>query len=561
MRVLYHGVSVYQVLCCIVHRLAYHEKEVAILMISEHYAPKPERMHFIYNLKKLQIFDEVMVVPEANFKKKRGRKLDKNSSPSQIEMVIKNICREFEGWAPKISSFDKIYIASDNWSLGIYCLWNKIPYYYFEDACGMLTDLERYYEIIQSTDMDNCIISKYLHGAGQSKLARKLYCNIEYQKGDISDERIEDFSIYHILREKIPHKIHRILKIYDSEPYEMDDKREVSLFLTQFIRSLAIKDLNMQREMTALLLDYFAKDTILAFKSHPKDIFINYRQMGENMYIVRRNLPSELLPFLFPRQLKSAITASSTSIRGLGKLAKEYYSFSPDIEKNYLYLHTAYTIIKIIENVREERKININMEEDSYLDNFLRFYGLQRREQNILTQKRRGQVYEGEDTQISNIFVETDGVKKRERQMEVKDTKKRDIVIFDNCEDKYSICLQYTKEELKKFLVWNLRVKREEESYFFYQKQIWVYCGDDKIRKDLKNLKIEKKLELSKQILQIQSQEVDEMTRLEGKKRALEYIMERKARNGEEDKEQELDEDEMIENFYFQRNFKQNWNI
>lgn len=101
MRVLYHGVSVYQVLCCIVHRLAYHEKEEAILMISEHYAPKPERMHFIDNLKKLQIFDDVMVVPEASFKKKRGRKLDRNSSPSQIEMVIKNICREFEAWAPK----------------------------------------------------------------------------------------------------------------------------------------------------------------------------------------------------------------------------------------------------------------------------------------------------------------------------------------------------------------------------------------------------------------------------------------------------------------------------
>lgn len=552
MRVLYHGVSVYQVLCCIVHRLAYHEKEEAILMISEHYAPKPERMHFIDNLKKLQIFDDVMVVPEASFKKKRGRKLDRNSSSSQIEMVIKNICREFEAWAPKILSFDKIYIASDNWSLGIYCLWNKIPYYYFEDACGMLTDLERYYEIIQSTDMDNCIISKYLHGAGQSKLALKLYCNMEYQKGDMSDERIEDFSIYHILREKIPHKIHRILKIYDSEPYEIEDKKEVSLFLTQFIRSLAIKDLNLQREMTALLLDYFANDTMIAFKSHPKDVFINYRELGENIYIVRRNLPSELLPFLFPRQLKSAITASSTSIRGLGELAKEYYSFSPDIEKNYFYLHTAYTIVKIIENVKEEKKIDINMEEDSYLDNFLRLYGLQN--------KGESQVDEGSSSQMGTIFVETDGVKKRERQITIKNIGARDIVIFDNCEDKYSSCLQYTKEELEKFLVWNLSVRKEGESYSSYQKQIWSYFGDEKIRENLKNLKIEKKLELSNQILQIQSKEVDEMIRLEGKKRALQYILERKGR-AEVEKEQQLEEDEMIENFYFQRNFRQNQNI
>ncbi len=557
MRVLYHGVSVYQVLCCIVHRLAYHEKDEAILMISEHYAPKPERMHFINNLKNLHIFDEVMIVPEASFKKKRGRKLDKNSSPSQIELVIKNICREFEGWAPKLSSFHKIYIASDNWSLGIYCLWNKIPYYYFEDACGMLTDLERYYEIIQSTDMDNCIISKYLHGAGQSKLARKLYCNIEYQKGDISDERIENFSISYILREKIPHKIDSILKIYDSEPYKMDDKKDVSLFLTQFIRSLAIKDLNIQREMTALLLDYFAGKTIIAFKPHPKDIFINYRQLGKNRYIVRRNLPSELLPFLFPKQLKSAITASSTSIRGLGKLAKEYYSFSPDIEKNYLYLHIAYTIVKIIENVKEEKKIEINMKEDSYLDNFLRFYGLQKKEENILSQRGVSKICEKSHIQIGTIFIETDGDKRREGQMDIKNIGERDIVIFDNCEDKYNICLQYTKEELEKFVVCNLRVRKEEESYFSYQKQIWVYSGEDKIRENLKNFKIEKKLELSNQILQIQSKEADERVRLEGKKKALQYIMDRRIEE-KVDKEQQLDEDEMIESFYFQRDFKQN---
>lgn len=553
MRVLYHGVSVYQVLCCIVHRLAYHEKEEAVLMISQHYASKPERLHFRHNLKSLKIFDEVIVVPEANFKKKRGRKLDKNSNSSQIETVIKNICREFERWAPEITSFDKIYIASDNWSLGIYCLWNKIPYYYFEDACGMLTDLERYYEIIQSTDMDNYIISKYLHGAGQSKLALKLYCNVEYQKGNICDDRIEHFSIYSILREKIPQKVSVILKVYDSEPYKMDEGRDVVLFLTQFIRSLAIKDLNMQKDMTAVLLDYFAGNAAIVFKSHPKDSYINYRQLGKNNNIIPRNLPSELLPFLFPKQLKAAITASSTSIRGLGTLAREYYSFNPDIEENYLYLHTAYAIAKLIEIFGREYKIYINMREDSYLDNFLQFYQIQDKEEGALTIEPKGKEQKIKDAKRGRIFVETDREKKR-RQLDIRKMEEKDIAIFDNCQDKYSVCLQYTEEELEKFFVWNVQVREENATYFLYQKQIWVYCKDERLKKKLKKLK--KKLKFSKQIIEIQGQEVDERVRLEGKRRALENRM-----RGEEEREKEkqLDEDEMIENFYFQRNFKQNF--
>lgn len=554
MRVLYHGVSVYQVLCCIVHRLAYHEKEEAVLMISEHYAPKPERQHFIQNLKYLQIFDEVLVVPEASFKKKRGGKLDKSSNSSQIEAVIKNICREFEGWAPKITSFDKIYIASDNWSLGIYCLWNKIPYYYFEDACGMLTDLERYYEIIQSSDMDNYIISKYLHGVGQSRLALKLYCNLEYQKGSICDDRIEDFSIHSILREKIPHNVSVILKIYDSEPYKMDEGRDVVLFLTQFIRSLAIKDLDMQRDMTAVLLDYFAEDAAIVFKSHPKDSFINYRQLGENNHIIPRNLPSELLPFLFPRQLKAAITASSTSIRGLGRLAREYYSFSPDIEENYLYLHTAYAITKLIEGFGREYKIYIDGGEESYLDNFLRFYQMQEKEE-MISKKAGEERRLRKDEKRGSIFIETDK-EEGKRTLDIKSLNQKDIVIFDNCEDRYSICLQYTEEELEKFFVCNVWVRGEDKTYFSYQKQIWVYCEDEREKEKLEKLRIKKKLGRSRQIIEVQVRRVDEQMRLEGKKRALEYRMREEKKMS---RKQELDEDEKIENFYFQRNFKQNF--
>ncbi len=545
-KVLYHGVSVYQILCAMVHRLAYHGQDEAAVMISEYYAPKPELQHFVENLKKFKIFDDVWIVPEAKFKKKRGKKLDEKSNLAQIEAVIKNICREFEKWGVDLSCFDKIYIASDNWSLGIYCLSHKIPYFYFEDACGMLTDLERYNEIIRENDMDNYIISKYLHGAGRSKLARKLYCNVEHQIGDINEkeikDRIEDFSIHTILREKIPDKIPLILKIYDSKPYKMDEKKEVVLFLTQFVRSLARKDLNMQREMTALLLDYFSENAVVVFKEHPKDSFLNYHQFGEDTYKIERKLPSELLPFLFSRQLKAAITASSTSIWGLGDLAREYYSFSPHIESNYLYLHTAYGIAKIVENILKQVdvEIEIEMEEKIYLENFLKLFQI----------KNENRIH----------FCENN---RREG--------KRKLVIFDNAKESFDIYLRYEKEKLKNIIAYDIEIKNEKAVFIPYQKEIFVYCEDEEVSKILRKLKFKKKLRFSHQIIEMRAKMTDEMALLEGRKKALECEIERKklekerleqsdldVRSNAPEKtgEEEMEEDEKIESFYFQRSFR-----
>lgn len=518
MRVLYHGSTMCHILSCIVHRLAYHEEDEATLMIVEFYATLPVLEQFADKMKSLGLFNEILIVPEGTFKKKRGMNLKNDSSVEEIEQVITNICSEFDAWYPNVREFDEINIAADQWTLGVYCLWHKIPFNYFEDGCGMLSDLKRYYDIVKSMDVANYMISKYLGGVGQSSVVSKLYCNVEYQKEELTDERVVDFSIYDILKNKIPHKVNTILKLYDCEPYEMSDDKPVVLFLTQYIRTLAIKDLNVQRDITTLLLDYFAREAQVVFKAHPKDMYFKYDELIKDAYVIRRNLPSELLPFMFTKMLKRVITASSTSIGGVSMVAEESYSFTTDIEVNYSYLHIANAIVRIIKAVEEERNIVINLKEDLYIENFMKLYGISRND------KVRHE---------NSIFVETDGSAKIHTLIQLDKIKDKDIIIFDNYKNNFKFLKKYPDLSSENLIAWNLQIRNKRGNYIDIERQIWVYCKDGRMREKIGKMEFVEELTYSGKEVVMKPQEINDMLIMKGKMKALEYAL---SNNSKQDK-------------------------
>lgn len=510
MRILYHGATVYQVLSCIVHRMAYHAKDDTVLMIAEHYANGQVLENFTQKIKQLELFDDVWIVPEKEFKKKRGKKLGQKSSKTDIEQVIQNICQAFENWCPNFSEFEEIYVASDNWTVGIYCLAKKIPYHYFEDSCGILTDRKHYYDILRGLDSSNYVISNYLGGAGAAKTAIELICNLDYQKGDTSDERITHFSIYDTLKKQGTEQISKVLRLYDCEPYDMDAKRPVALFLTQKVLVLAVKDLNIQMDLTAILLDYFAEGMEIVFKPHPSDIYFDYEKIIKDSFVIRRSLPSELLPFMFDQKLKRAITASSTSIAGVEALTDESYSFSPDIEVNYSYLHVAYAMARIIEELKEERNIEINMKESSYLENFLKLLKI-----------------EGVHcTEYENyIFVETDNTPQIEEELDFKKLKKKDIILFDNYQNRYEFLLKYPDLNISNLLVWKLEVKQKDRKNIDIDHQIWLYCEDEQVREKLRKMEFTKELKNSNKTISLKPEQINQTLIMQGKIKALEYAL------------------------------------
>ena len=83
------------------------------------------------------------------------------------------------------------------------------------------------------------------------------------------------------------------------------------------------------------LVDYMCGDEyVLVVKPHPKDRWQNYRRIFSDCILLEKSEPSELLPFVIDREVDMALTASSTSIRGVDKFAIHSYCFTTDIETN-----------------------------------------------------------------------------------------------------------------------------------------------------------------------------------------------------------------------------------
>lgn len=311
--VLYHGSTMYHLLCCIVHRLAYNKDEKADLLILENIRPLNQRKEFFERLTRFGFFDSVRYVPEQNFKLSKGMALTEESSEEDIKTVVGNICTTFENWFKgDMRNYREIYVASDISSCGVYLNGNNIPYNYFEDASGMLSQLDRYLSITGSHNKTNFIVNRYVGGAGRSKNVKTKIGDLKHQQKGYYDEKAVDFSVYDTLKNVILDKVDAILEFFGdkSSSLELDDKS--CLLLTQDLNTLKIKDIDLQELTLTTIVDYICPDCKLIIKPHPKDRWQNYRRIFPNSVLLERAERAELLPFALGSKVDIAITESST---------------------------------------------------------------------------------------------------------------------------------------------------------------------------------------------------------------------------------------------------------
>ncbi len=374
--VLYHVSTTYQLLYCITHRLARHPREGAGLLLVEYIFPEARRKETVQRLLDTGWFSFVRLVPENQFKLRRGNSLTESSSPQEIEGVIRNICACVQGWlGMDVKQFSPIYIGSDQWSFGIYCLANQIPHVYIEDASGMLSQRERYMKITREISLTNYVISQYLHGAGTSEYETARLCDMRNFVPGFTDEKAVNFSIYDALKEEIPQKVPEILDFYGAKPVTVPQGRPVCMYMTQYLKSMAVKDLDVQEQITNLLVDYFAQGFQLVIKPHPKDQWLNYRRMFPEAVLLPPNINSELIPFLFDQPVQRVLTASSTSVGGMAPFAREVFQFTTEIETRFEHLHAVYLAAVLLgEAAKAWGPLHLSLQKVNavQLENFLR---------------------------------------------------------------------------------------------------------------------------------------------------------------------------------------------
>ncbi|MGN0114310.1 MAG: hypothetical protein ACI396_03200, partial [Acutalibacteraceae bacterium] len=374
--IVYHVTTMYQLLYIICHRLTVNRDEQCCLFITEYLLPEMQNGELFEKLNDNRWFDSITVIPEASFKLARGGALDENSSDREIDAVIENISNTFEKWV----DFDfykakAIYVASDQWSLGVYLLHNRIPYIYIEDGSGMLSQQERYLNITKKFSLSNYIICNRLCGAGRSDVVTACLCDLKNQTAGFYDKRAVDFSIYDAVS-AMPDTVKAALfDFYGITSITVHNSEKTCLFLTQFLQTLAKNELKTQEMLSTLLVDYFADGYHIMVKPHPKDKWLDYSRVFPECEIVPREINAELLPFVFDRPPKTAVTISSTAIGGLSEYVSRTISLGTGVETSPEILHVYYALAQILKRLDVQGDIDYCGVDKTAADCFVNAFG------------------------------------------------------------------------------------------------------------------------------------------------------------------------------------------
>lgn len=534
--ILYHASTVYHTLCCIVHKLSIHRDEDAVLFIVEYMLPTNELHAYVKKLKNMNWFRDIRIVPEKNFRFQRGFELTEESSKEDIEKVIKNICNSLEKWyKPGFAHFSEYNIAADNWSIGIFLLYHKIPYNYFEDACGIMSDTERFLRIIRNFNETNYIISNYLGGVGRSRTARRLYCSLKSQTKDFYDDRAVDFTIYESVLRMKPFDVNHLLDLYGCDTYPIKQDQKNVLFLSQRLPTLTIQKIEVQERMTVLIMDYFCNGCNIIVKPHPKDVWIDYKKLIPECHVVDRSVPSELLPFILKREENNekesldtmkfslCITPNSTSIHGLAHIAEATIYFGNDFEVNYEHLHIYYIVAKFIQTIYSNEHILTDSITKGYLKQFFD------------KQEFDFDFNEQFSFESKCICIKSDS----DKESDSYDKVDIEAIIFLNEESSYAFLLEDIYEQ-EKFRIIEYEVMNTIEKKIEFKGSIWINLSNERVRDKMKDWKGSCDLKHTGSTLNYQLIESNELKIAKGKIKAMEYAMQHPNDNKKTKKEETL---------------------
>lgn len=531
--ILYHAITNYHILCCILHKIIYNNDKECILYIS---SINKDKQKLTENIKKTNIFKNVEIYKEYNF-----GKIQKNKNFSSIINEISNHTKK--NINIKLNDIEEFNICGDQYSLGLYLIYNKKKYNYFEEACGILSKSEIVKNNVKNISQKQYEITKLLKAYGESDFVKTRYGDLSQQKEDYHNEKDKDFSIKNILKQMPKKDIKRIINIFQGEKY-LNINDNTDLLLTQHFINMGFMKYNEQKNLYTLLVDYFSKTNNLVIKPHPSDIHGLYKEWFPNSIIINRTMPSELLPYCFDVSVERGITASSTAILGLENV-KESICFNDDIEKLYPNINRYYIVLKILLKI-------LNKDEEVYLMGCYKdfFINLAKSKKIKLPEMiELEQILYGKKQDKRKIFIvdNLNLLSKTPRADFSKfqhKLKKDDIVIYINSNNKAYFYSENHFSKIKNIvpITINKKALRDDvEERLLEEELLYFYSSNDSVREVITNMKETIKLENTGIELEVNQKERIEIKTLEGilkatEERLLEEIKKNKKLRKENEK-------------------------
>ena len=506
--IIYYAMTKYHLIFSIVHKLKMHKEDEAILFV---YSGLQDLNTNYSRLKETRYFKDIYVVPEIEFRK-NWTPLGEDASNDEIINNIQGMVELIEEWLPiPISKEDELYIANDHWAIGTYCIFKKIPYVYYEDGVGMLSKPDYSYELVKKLNATHATMAKYMKAFGLNECVKYKLADLENQSDGFYDEKAVHFSLKENLQSLKSEDMSRLLYIFNAP--NCGDAQNATILLTEHFVNMKRLTIEGQRELYAILVDFFAMGDTLFVKPHPNDFQISYVDLFKNAKMISRIFPSELLPYCFENKLKLALAACSTSVYGLKNVVNDTLRFDIDIENHYMYIFKYYALSLVSKILDDYNIIEINTYRD-LLDAFNIHYRS-----------------DGDSIKGKKLVVIDD----KNTQMEVSAPKMVDsnILVYINSSEQGKLFQEKKLNNYKKnCVIIQITVNSNLDTKVINNRReyIYIYTVDKGVKEKLISLKKEKKMEYCGAILDVEALTDDremQVKLLEGNLKAANYRIEK----------------------------------
>ncbi len=330
--VLYHTITVYQLLCAIIHKQLHHREEESLLLFPK---TNIEKLPQYQELIDRGFFSDICFIP--------------NEMLRTTERMKKEDIEAYNKLLPySIGEYSNIYVGGLHYKFAIYLIKKDIRFSAFEEAAGIASRPEILRSIIMGINTMNVdIIDEYQLIDMRNEHITKVYCNMSAQAEGYMDSRAEDFDIISLFSLIDEQMLSQLKELFRCPSVKCDSEIKSALVLTQHFANLRILTFENQITIYQYLFDYFLEGYKLFIKTHPSDIMY-YDYLFPQACIIRDNFPSEFVPYVFDNLPQMVATLTSTSINHLKGFFTEIISFDTEIERAFSYLHSYYFAMRII---------------------------------------------------------------------------------------------------------------------------------------------------------------------------------------------------------------------
>ena len=332
---IYHSISYYQTLVCLVHSCKNTDDKKVILISGS-----IEKSLDVKWLKKF--FDEVVFID-----------IRVGFVPVDTETTIidEDILQEyfdgiFKSIHVEIDDDTKFYAGGCHYNFGVYLSVKQFPFYYIEEACGLLSNPDH----VRNIDRNNRKEIDLVDGLGLYDATAQnivgIICNANEQFENYENPKMVHFDTSKELLSLDEESIKGIMRVYGDVEKKSIPSNSV-VVLSQHYANLNMMTYDEQAELYGLFFDYFLEGKHILVKRHPADNMA-YSAMFDNVDVIKERFLSEFIPVVMEPLPTMIATISSTGIKPLRSVSESCLELDFDFEKRPEVLHRTYMALKLI---------------------------------------------------------------------------------------------------------------------------------------------------------------------------------------------------------------------